>query len=301
MAPATARNIADIAKSADLWKANDTAAAALLASRHRYAQETCDTAKGKQTLQTGGWCLQKMVRDRLFGNERTVNTSDGAMTYRLPASHVPADLVLVDGILNITDGCRLSVNDFGAGVGQYGHEIQRQGCRWTGYDGAGDVEMYTNGFVRFADMTVRLALPRADWVVSFEVGEHVPRAHQMALIRNMHAHNRCGVLLSWACCNNGHQHINLHSNRWVTDVFERLGYVYDAPRSDAMRNTRLRDRLRPTERTSRVYGWFATSVMLFVRKQPLISRSGADADLPQAHCEPRGMPSRIRLRAPTVR
>jgi len=279
--------IADIINSTSLWRARDETAAAVLVARHEQARKYCDASgaekvasgyttvsQPKQTQRTGGWCLGMMVSARLFGQER--NVSVGASSYRLPAAHVSADLVLLDGMRNITDSCRLSVNDFGAGVGQYGHELQRDGCRWHGYDGAGDVEEYTNGFVRYVDLTMPLALPRTDWVVSLEVGEHVPRVHEMALIRNLHAHNRCGVLLSWACCHGGHQHVNLHSNRHIIDIFERLGYTYDIQRSEAMRNPRLRDRLRPTERASRVYGWFATSVMLFVRNET------------RAHCLPRG-------------
>lgn len=100
----------------------------------------------------------------------------------------------------------MSVNDFGAGIGQYGRELRQEGLDWRGFDGAGDIVEYTDGFVRFADLTIPLALPRADWVVSLEVGEHVPREHTLMFIRNLHAHNRCGVLLSWACCHNGHQH-----------------------------------------------------------------------------------------------
>ena len=41
-------------------------------------------------------------------------------------------------------------------------------ARWSGYDGAGDVEQYSEGWVRFVDLTIPLALPRADWVVSLE-------------------------------------------------------------------------------------------------------------------------------------
>ena len=43
------------------------------------------------------------------------------------------------------------------------------GLPWRGFDGAGDVEQYTAGFVRFADVSMALSLPpRADWVVSLE-------------------------------------------------------------------------------------------------------------------------------------
>ena len=113
-----------------------------------------------------------------------------------------------------------------------------------------------------------LSLPRADWVVSLEVGEHVPRKFELMLVRNLHVHNRCGVLLSWACCNGGHQHVNLRPNAFVVRIFDELGYRFDAKASQAMRRPALREALR-NDRSQRVYGWFATSVMLFVRRHPL--------------------------------
>ena len=76
------------------------------------------------------------------------------------------------------------------------------------------------------------------------------------------------LLLSWACCNGGHQHVNLRPNSFVIQSFEQLGYRYDAARSAAMRSPDVRAALRH-DRSKRIYGWFATSVMLFVRRQPL--------------------------------
>ena len=132
------------------------------------------------------------------------------------------------------------------------------------------VEEYTRGFVRFADLTLpNLALPRADWVVSLEVGEHVPRAHEQAFVRNLHAHACRGVLLSWACYG-GHQHVNKRDNAYVITLFEALGYTYDAHASHLMRRPALRARLE-VNRSHRVYGWFARSVMVFRLMQP---RSG---------------------------
>ena len=274
-----------IEQSAASWRADDGEAAAQLAGRHGFAMSACTSSTARrQTLQSGGWCLGKMVKDKLYGRERAVPIRGGGGSFRLPASHVLADLLLLHWIKNITDGCRHSVNDLGAGVGQYGRELVSEGLQWSGFDGAGDVEEFTGGFVRFADLTMPLALPRADWVISLETGEHVPRRHELMLIRNLHAHNRCGVLLSWACCNGGHQHVNLRPNGFVINAFERLGYRYDAARSEGMRNPRLRERLRHNN-SNRVYGWFASSVMLFVRRNPLPG-AGCLASLGAARARP---------------
>ena len=38
---------------------------------------------------------------------------------------------------------------------------------------------------------------RADWLMSLEVAEHIPNEHEGAVIRNLHAHNKRGLILSW--------------------------------------------------------------------------------------------------------
>lgn len=266
-------NTHDVVVSAAAWRSRDAAAAELLRRRHEADRSACTgdlqrtTRRRPKQNRRGGWCLANMVRERLFGSEQNVSIRDG-VPYRMPASHVPADRLLVEGVQNLTARCGLSVLDLGAGVGQYGRELLGTGAQWQGWDGAGDVEEYTGGFVKYADVTIPLALPRADWVLSLEVGEHLPRRHELMFIRNLHAHNRCGVLLSWACCNGGHQHINLRPNAFVIRAFEDLGYRFDARRSEAMRRPALREALRDN-RSHRVYGWFATSLMLFVRREPL--------------------------------
>ena len=49
-----------------------------------------------------------------------------------------------------------SVTDLGAGVGQTGHALRAllPKLDYRGYDGAGNVEEYTRGYVKFADLTV---------------------------------------------------------------------------------------------------------------------------------------------------
>ena len=114
-------------------------------------------------------------------------------------------------------------------------------------------------------------------MVSLEVGEHIPAAHEMTFIRNVHALNCRGVLLSWACYG-GHQHVNRRQNEYIIDIFRRLGYRYDAGAANQMRRPELRERLKHN-RSHRIYGWFARSVMVFERWKPL----SGDGCTPVAH------------------
>jgi hypothetical protein len=43
-------------------------------------------------------------------------------------------------------------------------EVAGAAVRWSGYDGAGNVEVVSGGLVRFADLSLPLAVPRAEWV-----------------------------------------------------------------------------------------------------------------------------------------
>ena len=123
-----------------------------------------------------------------------------------------------------------SLNDFGAGVGEYGHELKavNESIAWHGYDGAGNIEEYTSGFVRFFDLTIPLSLPRADWVLSLEVGEHISQQFEAQYIRNLDAHNCRGIIGSWAPPKQaGTGHINRRNKTYVLERFVELGYRVD--------------------------------------------------------------------------
>ena len=276
---AVVRSLTDVNRSAACWRYPDSQLAELHRRHHAAARLAC-RKQSRQTLAEGGWCLERMSHDRLFGEDRVVQLGDGT-SFRLPGSHVEADELILSQLADLTNdggvasagGALQSIIDFGAGVGQYGHALRSRGARvrWHGYDGAGDVTDFTHGFVSFADLTLPLALPKADWVVSLEVGEHVPREHEMMYLRNLHAHACRGVVLSWACYG-GHQHVNRRPNEYVIRTFEQLGYRYDAHTSHEMRKPALRAQLgrnRSAEVSNRVFSWFARSVMVFRRIHPM--------------------------------
>ena len=129
---------------------------------------------------------------------------------------------------------------------------------YFGFDGAGDVEPYTSGLLKWFDLTQVLNNPVTDWVLSLEVGEHIPSKYEGMFIRNLHRHNCRGVILSWAILGqNGNMHINNHSNDYLTAVFGELGYHRDNVLETSLRNA--------TDN----YFWFEQSVMVFRRNEPV--------------------------------
>ena len=143
------------------------------------------------------------------------------------------DLGLAEALANVLQGT--SVVEFGAGHGCYTSFLRAQGLRVSAYDGIQGVAELTHGLVTTADLTLRLGLPSAGWVLAMEVAEHVPRAHEKQLLANIHRHNREGVVLSWSNSFTGHGHYNPRSNQHVVVQLEQMGYAHDMPMQEALR------------------------------------------------------------------
>ena len=197
---------------------------------------------GRSRLATGGWCLKESRRrlapcgstvDRWVVSESygAVSTGPcwaelpGGQSYAVPPEHKTAD----PGLIHVLDqllssGAATSVLDIGSGVGQYGRALlaRNSSHRWTGCD-APDASRASGGFVRACDVTEPLwnTLPTADWVISLEVAEHIPRAKEASYLRNLHMLNCLGLIVSWATPGQGGTgHIN---ERWTRDAMQRVG------------------------------------------------------------------------------
>ena len=77
------------------------------------------------------------------------------------------DLGLAGALASVLQGA--SVVEFGAGHGCYTSFLQAQGLRVSAYDGIEGVAELTHGLVTTADLTHRLGLPSAGWVLAMEV------------------------------------------------------------------------------------------------------------------------------------
>ena len=87
-------------------------------------------------------------------------------------------------------------------------------------------------------MFITLGRQTEDWVISLEVGEHISHEVEKQVVANLHAHNRKGLILSWAHLKQrGHGHVNCHSKEYLLQLFEELGYKYDAPVSEMLRDS----------------------------------------------------------------
>lgn len=266
-----AYELSGVNASAALWDPyNAEFQNAVTAAHHKARQECAHTANRSSIAPvrtTGAYC---------YAEPSSPVAIRGLDTYRQPdCYHYAADAVVVEqlaAMLNPAPGVYLSVNDFGAGVGHYGHALSAldSRMRWRGWDGAGNVVQWTRGFVGWFDLTLpTLSLRRADWVMCLEVAEHIPATHEAHVLRNLHAHNCRGVLLSWAVLGqNGHNHVNNHSPRYLIAKFEKLGYRYHNAMSARFRASAVRD-AEVSKLGLQVLPWFRESVMAFVRPRPV--------------------------------
>ncbi|XP_059177312.1 uncharacterized protein LOC131956750 isoform X2 [Physella acuta] len=116
-----------------------------------------------------------------------------------------------------------SVGSFGDGPGAYKRHLDtlKEVKSYTAYDGAPYCELVTNGTVLFLDLTVpQYNLPIFDWVISVEVGEHIPAKFEDIYLDNLARHAREGIVLSWAVPGQGGlSHVN---NKPLEAVVQQL-------------------------------------------------------------------------------
>lgn len=148
-----------------------------------------------------------------------------------------------------------TVADFGCGPGHYVRSMRDAGLTCDGFDGNPQTELFTSGLCQVLDLSDPVTLPNCyDWVVSLEVGEHIPPSFEATFIDNLHRHNTRGIILSWAVeGQSGHGHVNERTNESVRDDFRALGY-----RSDMLLERRLRESITTC-------GWFRNTIMVFRR------------------------------------
>jgi hypothetical protein len=166
------------------------------------------------------------------------------------AQHHRFDRALAAEIAEFLKGESASVLDMGCGQGEYVRLFSLDGIRAWGVDGNPHTSHY-NGSCTTGDLSEPQDFEKSDWVMSLEVGEHIPQQWSSIFIDNLHRHNRNGIVLSWAVPGQkGHGHVNCRSNCEIEHIFSELGYVEE-------RN--LQDRFRRAAKLA----WFKRTLMVF--------------------------------------
>ena len=123
-----------------------------------------------------------------------------------------------------------TVLELGAGTGCYSKAMIASGKvrRVTAVEGALNIANITHGAITSADLTKELRFEPADWVVSTEVGEHIPHNFMNIYLENLVRHAKEGLVLSWAIRGQGgNGHVNCLNNDEVEDELRRYGFTID--------------------------------------------------------------------------
>ena len=146
--------------------------------------------------------------------------------------------------------------DLGCGTGAYTKELQQTCNSAKGYDGNPNTLKISNGLCEVADLTEKQNFDQVDWVLSLEVGEHVPKESEDILLDNICSHSNKGVILSWAIPNQpGDGHINCQSNEYVINKMLDKGFSIDLDLTHKLRK-------------NATLWWFKNTLMCF-KKLPV--------------------------------
>jgi len=152
---------------------------------------------------------------------------------------------------------RTSVLELGAGMGCYTAALRAHGIDARGVDGAPGIDNLTSSLVGFANLAQPQQLELADWVYSFEVGEHIPRRFESNFLWNLVSHARLGLVLSWSLKSSaGRGHVNARNTTYLIETLSRhYGLKYLAAATDTLR------------RAIGVTYWIGDSIMVFKKVQ----------------------------------
>ncbi len=127
------------------------------------------------------------------------------------------------------------VIDLGCGRGAYVSRFRELGIKCNGVDGNPETPKI-NRACTVVDLSKPYDWNAADWVLSLEVGEHIPAEYQDAFIRNIDRANTDGVVISWAVPGqDGTGHVNCKSNADIKAIFAAMGYANDTDAEQTLR------------------------------------------------------------------
>tara|TARA_R100001594_G_scaffold5806_1_gene17341 strand:- start:9801 stop:10409 length:609 start_codon:yes stop_codon:yes gene_type:complete len=145
-----------------------------------------------------------------------------------------------------------TIADMGCGWARYTKDLRKNGLSCDGFDGNPNVHSNTGGLGKLLDLSKPVVFEtKYDWILSLEVGEHIPKEYERIFINNLHENSVFGIVLSWAIPGQrGAGHFNERSNAYIKDVFSKLGY-----KSDLDQEIRLRK--------AASVRWFKNGLMVF--------------------------------------
>jgi 2-polyprenyl-3-methyl-5-hydroxy-6-metoxy-1,4-benzoquinol methylase len=147
-----------------------------------------------------------------------------------------------------------SVVDFGCGLGDYVRHFRKANINCEGFDGNPLTPHLSHGVAKVLDLSCKVELlEKFDWVLSLEVGEHIPKQFESTFIDNICKHCVKGAVVSWAIPNQvGRGHFNCQSNIYIIQQMANRGFKVDLQSGSNLRDHSSR-------------AWFKNTIMVFLR------------------------------------
>ncbi|MEN9344204.1 MAG: Aureococcus anophagefferens virus [Chlamydiota bacterium] len=147
--------------------------------------------------------------------------------------------------------------DFGCGDGDYVNHFIKNGIYAVGYDGNPVTEDASGGTCFVLDLSSPVDVQKHyDWVMSLEVGEHLPKQYETIFIENLVRHVKNGLILSWAVKGQGGTgHFNEQNNDYIKHIFANMGWYNDLEAENHLRELAA-------------VHWFKNTVMVFRPSKP---------------------------------
>lgn len=151
-------------------------------------------------------------------------------------------------------GCANAV-DLGCGLGKYVEFLNESGIPTVGYDGNPHTASLTGGRCEVLDLAKPIEIGNFDWVISLEVGEHIPQEFEQTFIDNVVRCARHGAIISWGVeGQGGYGHVNCRNNDYIKAEFLKRGFVPQEDVESALREFSKLD-------------WFKDTIMVFRRNE----------------------------------
>ena len=160
---------------------------------------------------------------------------------------------------NKSNNNQFHIVDLGCGKADYVRLFRLNGLSANGYDGNPDTFQLSGGVAKVLNISERYAdFEKADWVMSLEVGEHIPPCFERIVIDNICKNASTGLVISWALPGQlGHGHVNCRTNEYIQKQIESRGF-----RRDNETELKLRE-------CASLY-WFKNTIMVYYRNiEPL--------------------------------
>ena len=149
-----------------------------------------------------------------------------------------------------------TVLDIGCGNGFYVKYLNERGIFAEGVDGNPNTKELGHGFYTF-DLSKPLKFRQLkNWVLSLEVGEHIPAEFEDTFISNLIETAQYGIILSWAVEGQGGDgHVNCRNNDYIREKLSDYGFdTYEVAENY------LRNNCSPYPK---VGWWFRNTIMVF--------------------------------------